>query len=257
MTQPTLSAPTRRKRRPKRSPFAILLGLIGELLITAGIFVGLFVVWQLYWTDFEMRREQVGIRAEFEAAAPQADPEDILEDSEKLYDDVPLLPEVGPGEIQAALRIPALNEFVGGDYWYQIAQHISPMETALDIGHIVRYEGTADPGQIGNFAMAGHRQTHGSPLLHVAELEVGDAIIVESADTWYVFRLSDYKITVPTDVDVVAANPYDPGAQPTERLLTLTTCHPIFSTRERYILHATFEYWAPKTAGTPAEMLED
>lgn len=247
-----------RHRRKKRGPFAIIVGLIGELMITAGLFIGLFVVWQLYWTDFEVRREQIALRAEFEAQQTVEIPEgDRVEDDEKLYDDAPPLADVAGGRVIASLRIPALNEYYGGDYWYQIAEYIDPMMLGLDAGHIVRYKDAADPGQLGNFALAGHRQSHGAPFHHADKLEVGDTIIVESPENWYVFTISEYDIVLPTDVDVIAANPFDPSAPATERLLTLTTCHPLFSTRERYIVHAEFTYWAPKTAGTPAEMMED
>ena len=58
-----------------------------------------------------------------------------------------------------------------------------------------------------------------------------------------------------SQVDVIAPVPGDPGATPTERFITLTTCHPMFSARERFIVHGTLDYWAPVTDGTPAELL--
>lgn len=245
--------PPRRSRRARKSPLAIIVGLIGELMITAGLFVGLFVVWQIWWTDIEARERNAAVLEMFDTDAETVDPLDVIEDHEKMFDDAPLLASAGPGETIAVLRVPDW----GTDYRTPIAEYIDPMISSLDVGDIVRYENTADPGHLGNFALAGHRQSHGAAFYNVDSLSAGDSIIVESQDHWYVYSMTEYKIVLPTDVDVIMPNPHDAGAEPTERLLTLTTCHPIFSTRERYIVHATFDYWAPKTAGIPAELMED
>jgi len=113
----------------------------------------------------------------------------------------------------------------------------------------------AMPGDIGNFAVAGHRTTFGKPLNRVAELEIGDPLIVWTPDTWYVYRVTETLIVLPTQVEVIAPVPGRPGAVPTERMITLTTCHPMFSARERFIVHGVLDYWAPTSSGTPAEML--
>jgi len=49
--------------------------------------------------------------------------------------------------------------------------------------------------------------------------------------------------------------PGDPGATPTERMITLTTCHPMFSAKERFIVHGVLDYWAPTADGIPAELV--
>ena len=60
---------------------------------------------------------------------------------------------------------------------------------------------------------------------------------------------------LPSEVSVIAPVPGEPGAEPTERLITLTTCHPMFSARERFIVHGVLDYWAPTSDGIPAELL--
>jgi sortase A len=55
-------------------------------------------------------------------------------------------------------------------------------------------------------------------------------------------------------VDVVAPVPGKPDAEPTERLMTLTACHPMFSARERYIVHAELDSWQPRSAGAPGAL---
>lgn len=253
----TVPRRVRRRQRKKRSPLAIVVGIIGELMITAGLFIGLFVVWQVWWTDVEARGAQLEMREQFEKDADDVDFTDVIEDDEKRYDDAPALPDAAPGEVIGYLRAPVWDEYFRGEYNWSVAEHTEPMMTGLDQGHIVRYQNTADPGHEGNFALAGHRQSYGATFHHVDKLELGDALIFETQTHWFVYRVSETDIVLPTDVDVIAPNPDDPGSAATEKLLTLTTCHPLFSTRERFIVHAEFDYWAPKSAGVPREILED
>jgi sortase A len=109
---------------------------------------------------------------------------------------------------------------------------------------------------VGNFAIAGHRVTYGRPFNQIAELRPGDPIVIETKDTWYVYRMRSDLIVTPDRVDVVAPVPEQPDAEPSERLLTLTACHPMYSARERYVVHAEFDRWQPKSAGEPAELEE-
>jgi sortase A len=107
---------------------------------------------------------------------------------------------------------------------------------------------------VGNFAVAGHRVTYGRPFNRVEELAPGDPVVVETREGWFVYRVRDTLIVTPDRVDVIEPVPQRPGAEPTERLLTLTTCHPMFSARERYIVHAVFDTWQPRAAGEPVAL---
>jgi sortase A len=112
------------------------------------------------------------------------------------------------------------------------------------------------PGEQGNFAMAGHRVGRGSPFLALDVLEPGDPVVVETADSWHVYRVSDTLIVPPNRTDVVAPTPGGPlDGPPTGAFLTMTTCHPKFSTRERLVVHATLESSVTKAelpGGPPA-----
>ena len=111
------------------------------------------------------------------------------------------------------------------------------------------------PGQVGNFAFAGHRNGYGQPLGDVDKLQEGDPIIVRTQDYWYVYHYTSYKIVLPTQTEVVAANPENPGAAPTKRMLTMTTCEPKYSTpTHRWISYAEFSYWAKVADGIPQEL---
>jgi sortase A len=101
--------------------------------------------------------------------------------------------------------------------------------------------GTVLPGQPGNAVISGHRTTYGRPFFDVDQLQPGDRIEIETAIGTHVYELREEScIVAPTDVWV--ADPRE-GAW-----LTLTTCNPKFSARERLIVTAelvsgpNFEY---------------
>lgn len=231
------------RRHRRRDPLGVILGVVGELLITAGVFLGLFVVWQVWWTDIQARSHTSGVVAElgFESQ------ENVIDDSAKNTGPPPV-GEV-PDGAYAVLHVPAF----GPDYKVPVMEGIG-LEAVLHQGFAGHYPDTAQVGEVGNFALAGHRQSHGAIFLHVDQLQEGDPLIVQTADTWYVYRVTSHQIVDPTQVDVIAPNPVDPSAPAEQPMMTLTTCHPLWSIAERYIVHAELDYWAPTDAGTPAEM---
>lgn len=231
-------------RRPAaRSVVAV--GVLGELLITLGVLLGLFLVWQLWWTDVVGERAQAALVAELAFTPPMAN---VAQEPALRRDPAPVVDEPAYLTTFATLRVPRWD-----DVALPISQGTAKREVldTLGIGH---YEGTAMPGAIGNFAVAGHRTTYGKPLNRVAELVVGDALVVRTADTWYVYRVTASEVVGPQQVEVIAPVPGDPAAVPTRAMMTLTTCHPMFSARERYVVHAELDHWLPVVDGTPAEL---
>ena len=129
----------------------------------------------------------------------------------------------------------------------------------LDKGAFGHYEGTAFPGEVGNFATAAHRQTYGAPMRDVDELEAGDPIILETKDAYLVYYMTESSIVSPGQVDVIAPdpkNPSKPQQKATERYLTITTCHPPFVSNERWIVHAKFSHWVDRKDGIPQELAQ-
>ncbi len=100
------------------------------------------------------------------------------------------------------------------------------------------YETTARPGQIGNFALAGHRVTHGEPFARLLELQVGDQVTIETRDYLYTYVIDTppSKLTV-KDVDtwVIDPVPGKPDVKPTQALITLTTCQDLFHSPDRAV----------------------
>jgi sortase A len=95
------------------------------------------------------------------------------------------------------------------------------------------------PGQVGNFSVAGHR----TPAIFwdLDQLQNNDEIVVETKDTWYVYRMNRSQIVLPTAVQVVAPVPDEPGKKATQAMLTITTCNPKFNNYQRLVVHATLD----------------
>jgi sortase A len=247
----------RNARRPQRGsaapmrPVAWLIGVLGELLVTAGLVLGLFVVWQLWWTDVEGARAQSEIIAEMDwGSAPQG-PEVATEN----HGPPPVMKEPPEaGGLFAQMYIPRF----GDDYVKPVAEG-TDKATVLDTIGIGHYADTAMPGDLGNFALAAHRTTYGKPFNQIAELKDGDALVVRTKDTWYVYKVTESKIVYPQNVEVIAPVPGVTSDQPmpelTKRFITLTSCHPMFSATERYIVHGELEYWSPVGEGKPKELM--
>lgn len=264
---PERPAPT---ARPRTGVVNTAIGVVGELLITAGVLVGLFVVWQLFYTDVQAARVQAAALNDIAWAEPVTVPEqapapadpsqpapeayEVIPDELKVPSPVgaPVITSAEAGTTFGVLHVPRW----GSDYSRPINEGTDREKVLnrLGIGH---YEDTAFPGAVGNFAIAGHRTTYGKPFSGVAELQDGDALIVQTEQAWYVYRVTGHEIVLPEQVEVIAPVPNEPGVEPTVASITLTSCHPKFSAEKRYIVWGELEYWAPTGHGFPIELVEE
>lgn len=248
------ATPPRRARARRRSVGSTTVGVVGELLITVGVLLGLFVVWQLWWTDvvaWQGQREVLHALA-WEPPAPAAP--DAPAPVERR-DAPPVDPEPAFGEVFAQLYVPRF----GADWVSPVAAGVD-REQVLDRLGVGHYPGTAMPGDVGNFATAGHRTTFGRPYHQIADLVEGDPIAVRTATTWYVYRVVSHEIVMPWQVEVISPvpglQPGEPLPELTHRFMTLTSCHPMFSARQRYVVHAELDYWMPVADGVPAVLTD-
>ncbi len=124
----------------------------------------------------------------------------------------------------ALIRIPSIERLADG---WNVVEGVSVSDLKSGAGHM---PATPLPGQPGNSVISGHRTTYGAPFHELDSLEAGDRIEVETAIGLHVYEVRSLEIVRPTDVWVT--EPRD-GAW-----LTLTTCHPKFSARERLIVFA-------------------
>lgn len=237
------------RRRAQRRPRVSVIGVIGELFITAGVLVLLFLGWQVWLNDLivgnvqqnlAIEQSQTWEKGEATAPAPVDRPDP---------GDPAVMAEQGDDVTFGNLIVPRF----GADYSRPIAEGVAVLGAlANGIGH---YPGTQMPGGVGNVALAGHRTGWGQPLGDIANLRVGDSIYLETSDGWYRYVFRSLEYVMPTGVDVLAAVPSAPDAAPTDRILTLTSCNPKLTAAERIIMYSVFDTWYPRAGGPPPELV--
>ena len=216
---------------------------LGEVLITLGLLTFLFMAWQLWWTDVTANREQaITIHALERGFGPAGRPEHGAAAPLATLTKVPF------GEAFAIMRIPRF----GADYARPVLQGIDHDTLTKGIAH---YPGTAFPGQVGNFAVAGHRTTYGKPFSDIDLLQKGDVIVVETKSSYFVYAVDRHVIVTPDQVEVIGPVPQDPGAHPSQAWLTMTSCHPRYSANQRYIVFAKLVKRLPRASGLPASFM--
>ncbi|WP_427129523.1 class E sortase [Pseudarthrobacter sp. S9] len=240
--------PARRGRR------LFIAQVAGELLMTVGVIALLFVAWALWWTNVQADAVQGAAVKQFvqehPAPATTAAPAAPATGGGTAASAVPVGTAPGHGQAIGVIYIPRL----GADYSRPIIQGTSQgVLDTLGLGH---YEATAMPGELGNFVVAGHRQTHGAVLDNIHTLVPGDKIYVQTADAFYTYVYRNQEIVLPNRTDVLLPVPGEPDAKPGQRILTLTSCNPRFGSQERIIAYAVFDSWQPLSAGPPAAIAE-
>ncbi|MFD3939047.1 class E sortase [Streptomyces sp. NPDC058611] len=275
----------RREPRVPRVAFARVLWVCAEVVTTVGVVVALLVVHQVWWTNRQaVAAAQDRVRAlerewgsaPAEAAVPAAPAEAAVPavpgetgepgepgeadgsvppggDSEPVSPGGPTgvpsapasrapAPAAGApaagGPAYAVLRVPRLGLSV------PVARGVDK-RTVLDKGYAGQYPGTAAPGARGNFALAGHRNTHGEPFRYLNRLRPGDELLVDVRGRRYTYVVG--KVlgeTTERDTGVIAPVPRsvvkpeygysEPGAY-----ITLTTCTPEYTSRYRLVVWGT------------------
>jgi sortase A len=129
--------------------------------------------------------------------------------------------DLGSGVALCRIEIPAI------DLSAVVVSGVEPEHLAKGPGH---YPGTAVPGGQGNVCIAGHRVTFGHPFGRLDELEPGDSITLEVSGLPYEYRVDEVYAVPREDNSPLRATEGD--------VLTLTTCHPPHSSRERLIVRA-------------------
>ncbi|WP_327718166.1 class E sortase [Streptomyces sp. NBC_00490] len=210
---------THAPRRRGMGPIATAVSVFGELLITAGLILGLFVVYSLWWTNVIADR----------AAGKQADKvrdnwaQDRGPGALNTRNGIGFLhvPAMGGGEVlvEKGTSSKQLNDGVAGYY-------TDPVKATLPMS-----------GKDGNFSLAAHRDGHGAKFHNIDKIDKGDAIVFETKDKWYVYKT--YAILPETskyNVKVLGAIPKESGKKKAGKYITLTTCTPVYTSRYRYVV---------------------
>ena len=243
-----------RAPRSRRRDWYWFLGRLGQSLIVLGLLMFLFVGYQLWGTGIEESQAQSRLENQFRDLAESSVLTPVEDDPvvtpTPTDDTIPTSSDTGPsgtgstdstaeivasrapvlvdeGDPVAVIDIPSLG----------ITKYVVAGVAASDLkkgpGH---YPMTPQPGHLGNVAIAGHRTTYGEPFRDLDELQNGDDIVVtDVAGRKFFYRVTDAFVVQPEDAWVVATS------DPTRALLTLTTCHPEFSAKQRLIVTAELD----------------
>ncbi|MGX1882721.1 class E sortase [Streptomyces sp. NPDC055287] len=278
-----------RRREQKRIPVVVQgasrgravaargLWVGAEAAVTFGVVVLLLVVHQLWWTNRQARdgaerkvqaleREWGGGQAEGRAeGGGEGEEEGVGEVPSEVPREVPEAGGAGEGTAEppppgaaasepspprwdqayAILRIPRLGVTV------PVAQGVSK-GGVLDKGYVGHYPRTAQPGRAGNFALAGHRNTHGEPFRYINRLRAGDEVKVETREAVFTYVVDKgLAQTSARDSGVIAKVPRsnvrtEVGYREPGYYLTLTTCTPEFTSTYRLVVWAKLAAMRPR-----------
>jgi len=269
-------APSQRgnhKAKRKQSAGSRFQTLIASLLIVGGLAMGGTWAWNTFGTTWMMRDQMDADVQQFSAQIPQA-PSDIAGlgalHTNFVTDPPPSvdMEALKSGEPFGLLTVPSWQGLKGvrdedlrnrilvkqgSDDW-DVTNKI------LDTGAAVHYTDTVGPGDIGNFSLSAHRRSRGDNFLYLPDLKNDDWILLETADTWYVYRVIGNEIVTPTDMHVINPDPFSPvnadnTQNPTRRLITLTTCTlpngSPWGNSHRWVVHGELYGWMSRTDGIP------
>jgi sortase A len=210
-------------KSPAATPglWSAVFGAFGEVLITLGLLISLYVVYELWWSNItaaqETRRNSAALLRAWQQPGPAA-PSDAI----------------ARGQSFGFLYIPAF----GADWRALIMQSVD-RTSVLNTGAVGHYTDPASAlpwDATGNFALAGHRDGHGMIFRDLDQLAVGDKAYVQTRYGWFVYRLDREAGSVPiNDVGAVEPIPQGSGFTKPGRYLTLTTCTPIYIDSSRMV----------------------
>ncbi|PAZ09354.1 class E sortase [Streptomyces sp. SA15] len=211
-------APAPRRRGMGR--IAMAVSVFGELLITAGLVLGLFVVYSLWWTNVlaDRKADQQGDKVRDTWAQKDTGPGALDTKDGIGFLHVPAM-KSGEVLVEKGTSAKILNDGVAGYY-------TDPVKATLPTS-----------GKTGNFSLAAHRDGHGAQFHNIDKLRKGDPIVFETKDKWYVYKVyATLPETSKYNVKVLSAIPKESGKKKAGHYITLTTCTPVYTSKYRYIV---------------------
>ncbi|MFF9813205.1 class E sortase [Streptomyces sp. NPDC014006] len=190
-----------------------LIRLFGTALIIAGLLVAGLATYQNRQHDQAYGRAQRDLRAQLAHPVAGRDQPAVATGPSRTRAE----PRPRDASALAVLRIPRF----GSAYHPVIVEGVTQNDLAKGPGH---YPGSAMPGEVGNFAVAGHRTGWGEPFRKLNTLVRGDALVVAWRGRTYTYHVTGTRTVEPTDVGVVLPVPNKPGVKPDKARITLTTC---------------------------------
>jgi len=208
-----------------------VLDVVGRTMIATGLLLLSFVAYQLWGTGIAESRAQDKLASQFRntttsvASTPTTTP-------------APVIPKVG--DIVGKLTIPSIKV----SKWIIAGVGYKQLEKGPGL-----FAGSPLPGQLGNVAIAGHRTTYGAPFSRIDEIQKGDIVTIDTSAGSFTYEVNGApRIVNATDVAVVKTK------DKTIASLTLVSCHPKWTSKQRIIVTAVLQ---PKIVPLPTTTFED
>ena len=265
-TSPTRKRVSRWDRPPEPHDWRWVVGHIGRALITLGLLMFGFVAYQLWGTGIQTARAQHKLETQFENKIDELEAAGITPDTfppettTTTVTPTTVATTVAPGDTSVATTTTLAPETtttvpsgpVEQDYglikcgdgigkitipkidinFYYVAC-VGKDELNRGVGHFPK---SVVPGQLGNAALAGHRTSHKAPFGDLDELEPGDVIKIETIlGGAYSYVVTGSEVVDPSDYHVVT------DSDPTKATLTLITCTPKYTSKQRLVVHADLD----------------
>ncbi|MEV7177387.1 class E sortase [Kitasatospora sp. NPDC093679] len=227
----------------RRSPRRRWTNAFGNLMLTIALAAALFAAYSLWWTDVlaDRQADRAGdrLRQSWAAPGPSGAPSTVTTGQEVGFLHVPAMQQ-DPVVIKVGTAPAVLDQGVAGVY--QEPRAAMPWDRS------------------GNFALAAHRDGHGAKFHDLDAVDVGAPIVVETRDSWYVYRVDGIlPETSPENVGIVAAVPAGSPYHAPGRYITLTTCTPVYTSLYRMAVWGSLVRVDPMDAERtpPAELHRD
>ncbi len=197
---------------PERSTGRMIARALGILMILAGLSMLAYIAWQYYGTNIVSKQKQEEVK------------QSIAEDWGKGLD----------SDAIGLLRVPRF----GDTYEQPIVKGFTDDALARGVAWDTK---SARPGEIGNFAIAAHRVTHGEPFAKFPKLKKGDLVYVETRTDIFTYKLRNSGTSIEVDFTVGwplqrVPDPDAAGERPTQAVVTMVTCAELFFTRKRSVV---------------------
>jgi len=210
----------------------------GEILVTIGVLVLLFVAYLVWGTALRASDAQHQLGSELNGkwsagasagrGAARPDPIHLV-----------------TGQPFAFIRIPAF-----GPHWrFTVIEGTALAQLNVSPGHV---PGAQLPGQVGNFAVAGHRVTAGNPFWSLPSLQDGDLVYIDTKVNTYTYQVTGQQTVLPADTAVIDPVPGHPGQRPARRMITLITCNLAWTGTHRVIVTGVLVAVAARSSAVAA-----
>ena len=229
-----------------------VLRILGSLCIGGALFLASVLVYRLWISNYFSDKAAEAAREELIATwglntgttIPFTTPAVTIAPAEVKPINAPTNQEAF-----ALLYIPR----IGNDVWATpIFEGVQSKQLNSGIGH---YPQSQIPGEEGNFSLFGHRNSNGQPFINIQNLQIGDEVIVETKDFWFVYTLKHDKIVRPSATWVTGTSrlpELELAIDTSYKVITLITCEPRHSTAKRWVWWGVLNAIYPRETPPPA-----